>query len=126
MNEQQNNYQYQPDQQYQPYDMPAEPSKSEGIKAMIFGILSIYIGWFTVVPFVGFIFAYLAKKWSLPIVENYPTSTAAKFAKIGKITGTIGFWVSLAATILIALAVLIYVAYVVLIVFLYGMLLQGL
>ena len=104
----QNNNYYQPGQNYNPVE---EPSKGEGIKAMIFGILSIYIGWFTPLPFVGLIFAILAKKWALPIVENYPQSAAAKFAKIGKITGTIGIPLSIVATCIIALVIIVYILY---------------
>ena len=100
---------------------PAQPPKGEAIKSMIFGILSIYIGWFMGIGIVGIIFAQLAKKWSLPIIEEYPGTSAAKFAKVGNITGKVGFWVSLATLAILALAIVIYVLYIVLYVFLLGM-----
>ena len=115
-----NNYQYDPAQNN--YYVPMEePSKGEGIKAMVFGIVSIYLGWFTLLCPAGIIFAVFAKKWSLPIVENYPQSSAARFAKIGKLTGTIGFWVSIGMTIFEVLFILFYIAYIVF----FGMLLNG-
>lgn len=92
---------------------PVEPSKGEGIKAMVFGILSIYLGWFSGLGIVGIIFGLLAKKWSVPILTDFPNSAAAKFAKIGKLTGTIGFWASIATTIMVGLIILAYVAYIV-------------
>ena len=95
------------------FNTPAEPPKSEAIKTMVFGILSIYLGWFTPFSIVGWIFAVLARKWSLPIIADYPCTSAYKFAKIGRVTGTVGLWLSIVATVLWALLIIFYILYIV-------------
>jgi hypothetical protein len=77
------------------YDQPTEenkpePPKGAAIRAMVFGIISVY---FCCAPFfsiMSIVFGALAKKWAAPIIENYPYTGARLFAKAGHITGKIG------------------------------------
>ena len=102
----QNNYQpnYQPN--YQNFYHNPEPPKSNGIKSLIFGILSI---WFCY-PIIGIIFAAIARNSAAPILRDYPYSATAKLAKAGKITGTVGLVFSIISTVIFALYILVYVA----------------
>ncbi len=103
------------------FNTPAEPPKGEAIKTMVFGILSIYLGWFTPFSIVGWIFAALARKWSLPIIANYPYTSAHNFAKVGRVTGTVGLWLSIVATVIWALLIIFYIVYIVFVVMIMGM-----
>ncbi len=121
-NNQNNNYY--DDQAYQNYNYDynqpqqnpnAQPPKSAAIKAMVFGILSIVIG---AIP--GLIFANIAKNTAAPILLDWPGTQAYTFAKVGKITGTVGFWTSLVTTIILALYLVILVFYFFIFVLLLG------
>ena len=104
-----NNYQPQDNDfntQFQP-----EPPTGQAIKTMIFGIISLMICSTPFLSIAGIIFGALAKKWAAPIRENFPNTSARLFANAGKITGSIGFGISIGFTIfwpiyLIAVAVL--------------------
>lgn len=76
----------------------SEPPTGEAVKTMVFGILSIYLGCLPFSSIVGIVFAALARRWSVPIIENYPYTGARLFAKAGRITGNIGLPVSIAMT----------------------------
>lgn len=69
-----------------------EEPRSQAIKSMVFGILSIALS-YTVI--LGIIFSVIAKRNAAPILANFAGTSSAGFAKAGKITGTIGFIVSL-------------------------------
>ena len=100
----------------QPQQQPnAQPPTGAAIKAMVFGILSILLG---SIP--GIIFAVIAKKTAAPILLDWPGTQAYTFAKVGKITGTVGFWLSLVSTIILALYIVFLIFYVFIVVLLLG------
>ena len=73
---------------------------------MIFGILSI---WVTFIP--GIIFACIARKGANEVMDINPYSEAAKFAKVAKITGTIGLVFSIIYTVLYPFIVMFMYSY---------------
>lgn len=81
-------------------DPAPEPPVGEAVKAMVFGILSIEL---SALGILGIIFGALARKWSLPIIENWPYTNARLFAKAGRITGSVGLGLSIGFTVLWAL-----------------------
>ena len=116
--------QYQPQQQgynqYQPqqnYYQPAQDVNNfneapevdvpvgKGIKALVFGILSILLCY---IPVLGIIFSRIAKKSAVEILSVNPHGAAKGLAKAGKITSAIGFPFSIIGTIIMGLYFIIY------------------
>lgn len=98
------NQNYNPNYGYQNYNpnpnMPhPNPPTGDAVRAMVFGILSIILGEIPFFSIVGIIFGALARKWSKPIINNYPYTSARLFAKAGRITGSIGLGLSIGFTI---------------------------
>ena len=90
----------------------SEPPVGQAVKAMVFGIISISLSATPFFNIVALVFAILARRWSFPIIENYPYTSARLFAKAGHITGTIGrilsiifisFWAAYFLIIVIAM-----------------------
>lgn len=88
-----------------------EPPTGAAIRTMVFGILSLELAAFGII---GIIFAALARKWSLPIIENFPYTKERLFAKAGRITGSVGLGLSIAMTVFWAIYITAVVAIVVL------------
>jgi hypothetical protein len=80
-----------------------EPPVGKAVKTMIFGILAVQFGTIPFFSILGIIFGALAKKWALPIIDNYPYTGARLFAKAGYITGKIGVILGIIFTIFWAL-----------------------
>ena len=95
------NNNYQPNNQYG-YQKP-EPAKSQGVVSMVLGILSI---WFGFIP--GLIMGSIACNKAGAILDVNPYCEAAKFAKVGRITGKIGLILSIITTVIIVLYLFIY------------------
>ena len=94
-----NNQDYGYQNYYNPNMPHPNPPIGAAIKTMVFGILSIFLGEIPFCSIVGIIFAALARKWSTPIINNYPYTSARLFAKAGRITGSIGLGISIGFTI---------------------------
>ena len=75
-----------------------EPPLGKAIKAMVFGIISIEAGCLPVLSILGIVFAVLARRWSMPIIRDFPYTGARLFAKAGRITGTVGLILSIIFT----------------------------
>ena len=74
---------------------PAVPPVN-GTPVLVWGILSLAIGW---IP--GIIFAIICKKKAAEITDQGIELTGT--AKVGALLGKIGFWVSIATTVLVAI-----------------------
>ena len=88
----------------QPSEDRPDPPTGAAIRAMVFGILSIELA---VLGVIGIVFAALARKWSLPIIENYPYTKERLFAKAGRITGGVGLGISIGMTVFWCLYILV-------------------
>ena len=91
-----NNYDYQ-NYHYEPKKL--EP-RGKAIASMVLGILSIYFGF---IP--GIVMSILAKKFSAPILEEFPGTTSANFAKAGHITGKVGLIISIITTVIYSILI---------------------
>ena len=83
-----------------------EPPVGEAVKAMVFGILSTMFSYAPLFSIVAIVFATLARRWSLPIIVDYPYTGARLFAKAGRITGTVGLILSIIFTAFWGLALI--------------------
>ena len=91
---------------YQPQPPRREP-RGNAIASMVMGILSIYCG-LAASSVAGIILGALAKKFSAPILAEFPGTTSANFAKVGSITGKVGLIVSIVYTALSAVVLSFY------------------
>ena len=81
------------------YQPSKEPSRAKGIVSMALGIASIPLcGIF------GIILAVIARRMAMPILSDFAETVAAKMARVGRITGTVGLILSIIDTILGVLA----------------------
>ena len=120
MENNENNFSYQmndpvpPVDSVKPTESPEpkpEPPTGAAIRTMVFGILSLELAAFGVI---GIIFAALARKWALPIIENFPYTKERLFAKAGRITGSVGLGLSIAMTVFWTLYIALIVVAVIL------------
>ena len=82
----------------EPFAETAEPPVGDAVRAMVFGIISTQLAYIPFFGIAGIVFAVLARRWALPIIEGYPYTGARLFAKAGRITGTVGLILSIVAT----------------------------
>lgn len=107
--EQRNEYRIENEMQADLFTAPTrEPPTGAAVRTMVFGILSIYLSCLPITSIVGIVFAALARRWSLPIIEEYPYTGARLFAKAGRITGNIGLPLSIVMTAIWGLYFLVF------------------
>ena len=97
------NNQFTPEVEPQVTPVVEEP-RGKAIVSMVFGIISV-AGCSTSI--IALVFAILAMKFAKPILIGFPGTASARFAKVGKITGTIGLILSIVVTVVYILAVVL-------------------
>ena len=91
---------------------PKEIPKGQAIKSLVFGILSIYLGFMPIFSIVGIIFSRVAAKNAKAFLSTYPETPARGLANAGRITGNIGLPVSIVMTVFWAIYIVAIVALV--------------
>ena len=95
---------------YQPQAPVREP-KGNAIASMVMGILSIYCG-LCAGSIAGIVLGVLAKKFSAPVLEEFPEGKYANFARVGSITGKVGLIISIIYTVISAVVLSFYLLFI--------------
>ena len=76
--------------------------RGRAVLSLVFGMISIILG-----DLVGMIFGILARRLSCPLLEDFPNTVSAKFARAGRVMGTIGIALSAASMFLLTVLLVI-------------------
>ena len=81
-----------------------EVPKGQAIKSLVFGILSIVLGFYPIFSIIGIVFSGIAVKNANEFLNTYTDTPVRGMANAGRITGKIGLPVSIVCTVLYVLA----------------------